>query len=197
MDGDFARALVGFFAIVDPIGAILPFQAVAGAAPLRRRLGIALMAVLVSFALISLFAVAGQDVLDLLDISPESFQIAAGVLLVLPAIRLVERGEVFEANPYAGPTSFDAAVVPLALPMLSGPGALALATSTSETIGAGQTIAAAGMIFALVLAVFAAAAVFFRFIHPAVLRAAARIVGVVLMAIAVDFIVSGWVAATA
>ncbi|MCK9520379.1 MAG: MarC family protein, partial [Dehalococcoidia bacterium] len=106
---DFLRALIGFFAIVDPIGNILAFEAIAGRASQRDKVRIALLAVVVSFVLIVVFALAGEHVLDFLGISPASFQIAAGILLVLPAIRLVERGEVFEETPGGSRASLDTA----------------------------------------------------------------------------------------
>lgn len=197
MPDDLLRALFGFFAIIDPIGNILVFEAVAGRANARRRTLIAALAVATAFVLIALFALGGERFLDLMGISSESFQIAAGVLLILPAIRLVEQGELFDGSVPATAPALDAAIVPLALPMLSGPGALALSASLSDQFGAGLTIFAAACILALSFVVFAAAGVVVRIAHPAVLRAAARIIGVLLMAIAVDFIVSGWVAATA
>ena len=192
MSEDFVRVAVGFFAIVDPIGNILVFQAIAGLSPTRERAAIAFLAVGVSFVLITVFAAGGEAVLDFLGIGTESFQIAAGVLLVLPAMRLVERGVIFDSNEQVPASGLDAAVVPLALPMLSGPGALALATTSAAEFGQGLTIAAAGSVLAFTLAVFIASAALTALLHPTVLRAAARVVGVVLMALAVDFIVTGW-----
>ena len=196
MSEDFLRPLVGFFAIIDPIGNVLAFEAVAGRSPLRTRLSIAALAVLVSFGMIALFVFAGDQMLELLGISQPSFQIAAGILLVLPAIRLVEQGEVFDSQFGGEAPSIDAAVVPLALPMLSGPGALALATSSSHQNGQVETLLAAGIVLAATFVVFSATAVLIRYVHPAALRAFARVVGVFLMAIAVDFVVSGWIDAT-
>ncbi|MGE5594890.1 MAG: MarC family protein [Hyphomicrobiales bacterium] len=196
MGDDFLRALIGFFAIVDPVGNVLVFEAVAGQLSTRDQVRTAALAVVVSFGLIALFAVAGQSVLDLLSISQPSFQIAAGVLLVLPAIRLVEQGELFDKADQPGESTIDAAIVPLALPMLSGPGALALAISSSQQAGTGLTILAAGLVLAGTFVVFASTALLVRVVPSTMLRAFARIMGVVLMAIAVDFIVSGWVEAT-
>ncbi len=191
MSEDFFRSAVAFFAVIDPIGNILVFQAIVGTSTARERTAIAVLAVATSFALLALFALAGQGGLDFLGIATPSFQIAAGVLLVLPAIRLVERGEVFDTRDRAA-TGLDAAVVPLALPMLSGPGALALAITSAGQYGEGVTIAAVAVVLLLTLGVFIAASALAAVLHPTVLRASARVVGVVLMAIAVNFIVLGW-----
>src|SRR5687767_9191242 len=96
---DFFRAAVSLFAIIDPLGNILIFEAATRTAGRRERLAVALVSVLIAMTLLAVFALAGNDVLDFLDISQESFQIAAGVLLVLPAIRLVERGDPFDPSP--------------------------------------------------------------------------------------------------
>lgn len=192
MPEDFAHAAVAFFAVIDPIGNILVFEAIAGPSSHRGRAAIAVVAVAISFGLLTVFALAGEQLLELLGISMQSFTIAAGVLLVLPAIRLVESGEVFDTRERTPATGLDAAVVPLALPMLSGPGALALATTYASQFGRGVTLGAAGLVLLITLTLFLATATLTTFLHPAVLRAAARIVGVVLMAIAVNFIVTGW-----
>ncbi len=197
MSEEFVRVTVAFFAIIDPIGNILVFQAIAGLSPPRERAAIALLAVTVSFALITVFALGGEVVLDFLGIATESFQIAAGILLVLPAMRLVERGVIFDSDEQAPASGLDAAVVPLALPMVSGPGALALATTSAAEFGQGLTLAAAGVVLVLTLLVFLASAALTAMLHPSVLKAAARVVGVVLMALAVDFIVTGWQALAA
>src|SRR5690606_230295 len=136
----------------------------------------------------------GEHVLAFLGIAPASFQIAAGLLLVLPAMRLVEHGEVLDTRLRTPAGGLDAAVVPLALPMLSGPGALALAITLAEQSGTGTTVGAAGSVLLLTFGAFAAASWLTSMLHPAVLRASARVVGVVLMALAVDFIIDGWLA---
>lgn len=192
MFDDFAKAAVAFFAVIDPIGNILVFEAVAGSAGRRTRALIALVSVAISFALLALFALAGEELLNLLGISMQSFTIAAGILLLLPAIRLVESGEVFDTREREPASGLDAAVVPLALPMLSGPGTLALATTFAAQFGRGITLGAAGVVLLITLALFLAAATLTAFLHPAILRAAARVVGVILVAIAVNFIVTGW-----
>jgi MarC family membrane protein len=191
---DLVRAAVGFFAVVDPVGNVLVFQALAGSRPSHDRLRIALLAVATSLALVVLFATNGERVLAFLGIGMSLFQIAAGVLLVLPAIRLVERGVLLDLDDTHPADGLDTAVVPLAVPMLSGPGALALAVAYSADFGVGVTVGAAAGVLVVTFAIFAAAAYLTALVHDLVLRAAARLVGVLLMAIAIDFIVTGWTA---
>ena len=191
MGDDFLRAVVSFFAIIDPVGNLLFFAVIVEGIGRRERAVAAGLAVGVAMALLAVFAVAGNDVLDFLNISSASFRIAAGALLALPAIRLVEQGSPLHARLGSPGRAREAAVVPLATPLLAGPGALAAATSFAERFGRGVTVGAAGTVLAVTLAAFLGTAVLQRWIPEGVLRTATRIVGVLLAAIAVDFIVTG------
>jgi multiple antibiotic resistance protein len=193
MDGDFARALVSFFAIVDPVGNVLPFYLLTAPLPRKLQVWAATVSVVAAFLLLALFALGGEEVLDFMGISPQSFQVAAGALLVLPAYRMVERGQSLEVSGADGARAdvFQVALVPLATPLLSGPGALATAVSLSQDMGAGLTVAAAAAVFLLAWALFVWAEAVFRLLGESALRVLTRLVGVLLMAIAVDFILEG------
>lgn len=189
---DYFRMVVSFFAIIDPIGNMLVFQLITERSTQRERVTVAGVGVLLAFALLTLFALAAGDVLAFLDIGEASFQIAAGVLLVFPALRLVERGDPFATG--EGATRIppmQAAVVPLAIPLLAGPGALATAAAFGMRFGEGATIAAGATILALVFVVFVGSAAIRRYLPDGFVRAAARVIGVLLMAIAIDLIVVG------
>ena len=156
----------------------------------------ALVAVGLAFGLVVLFTLTGNSVLDFLDISAASFRIAAGVLLVFPALRLVEHGnqvattgEGLPGGGGGGAASSRGAVV--AIPLLAGPGALATATSFAGRYGEGTTLAAAGAVLGLTFLLLVGAPLLQRLLRESLLRAVARVIGVLLMAIAVDLIVSG------
>ncbi len=193
MDGDFARALVSFFAIVDPIGNVLVFHLFTARLPRPLQLRAATVATAAAFLLLVVFALTGEEVLDFMGISAQSFQVAAGALLVLPAYRMVERGQSLEVADADGARVdvFQVALVPLAVPLLSGPGALATAVSLAQGIGAAKTVAAAAVVFALAWGLFAWAEAIFWLLGESALRVLTRLVGVLLMAIAVDLILEG------
>ncbi|MCS7275874.1 MAG: MarC family protein [Dehalococcoidia bacterium] len=193
MGADFARALVSFFAIIDPIGNVLVFYLLTAQLPRALQVRAATASVVAAFLLLAVFALSGEQVLDFMGISAQSFQVAAGALLVLPAYRMVERGQSLEVADADGVRTdvFQVALVPLAVPLLSGPGALATAVSLSQDMGAGLTIAAAAVVFLLAWALFAWAEAVFRLLGESALRVLTRLVGVLLMAIAVDFILEG------
>lgn len=190
---DFLRALVAFFAIIDPVGNLLVFHLFMQAAAFRERLQAALLALTVAFSMLLLFSFAGTEVLEFLGISADSFRIAAGLLLLPPAFRLVTEGQPAPAESGAL-RPIDLALVPLATPLIAGPGALAASISFSESIGLGVTVAAFSAVLGLSLAGFLVSGWVFRVFGPSLLRLVARVVGIILFAIAVDFIVEGVVA---
>ncbi len=190
---EYFRAVVAFFAIVDPIGNVVVFALLTRDLDRRHTAWMALLATGAALVIIAMFVFGGEHVLDYLDISEESFRIAAGALLLFPAYRLVEHGEPWSgaepANGDVGP--YQLAFVPLAIPLLAGPGALATAIAFAGTSGRGTTFAAAATVLAVALALFLVADAIVRVVGRPALRIAARLIGVLLMAIAVDLIVTG------
>lgn len=195
MPDELVRALISFFAIIDPVGNLLVFHLLTAPLAFRGRAAVALASTSFAFLVLLLFAVTGERVLDYLGISLESFRIAAGLLLMLPALRLAETGQPIplsqasEAEAMNRP--YQLAFVPLALPLLAGPGALATAVSFADLVGLGYTLTAMGLVLALTAALFAASALALQVLGASVLRVLARLVGVMLMAIAVNLIVEG------
>jgi len=185
------QALVSFFVILDPLGNILVFHLLAGTAPFWRRVFAALLAVGAAFLLLVAFSLGGEEVLSHLGISGESFQVAAGLLLFPPAYRLIMEGQPAPVEQGRSQDPLDHALVPMATPMIAGPGALAATTSFTESVGRETTLAAIGLILILTLAALAASSWLFRFVGAAALRLLSRIVGIVLFAIAVDFVLDG------
>jgi multiple antibiotic resistance protein len=186
-----AEALVSFFAIIDPLGSILVFHLFTQGFSQRDKLLAALLAVTAAFVMLAGFSLGGSEVLAFLGIEAGSFRVAAGLLLMLPAYRLITEGQpaTVESAARGGPLEF--ALVPLATPLIAGPGALAATTSFSQTVGRETTIAAVSIVLLLTFAAFATADWLFRLAGAAFLRLVARIVGILLFAIAVDFVLDG------
>lgn len=185
------QAFLSFFAIIDPIGNILIFHVYSRGLSLRDRITAAGIAVVASFLMLLAFSLGGEEVLDYLGIEPESFRIAAGLLLLPPAYRLVMEGQPgpVEAARPVGPWDF--ALVPVATPLIAGPGALAATTSLSAQVGTGTTIAAFSIVLLITLVSLSAAVWLFNLAGEALLKLLARVVGIVLFAIAVDFVLDG------
>jgi multiple antibiotic resistance protein len=185
------QALVSFFAIIDPIGNILVFHLYTLSFTTSQRLTAAIIAVVASFIMLLAFSLGGQEALEFLGISQGSFSVAAGLLLIPPAYRLVMEGEPAPSSARTFGRPLDFALVPLATPLIAGPGALAATTSFAVEVGSLNTIAAFSIVLAITFLAFALAGTLFRLTGEAFLRLLSRIVGIVLFAIAVDFILDG------
>ncbi|MCL6507569.1 MAG: hypothetical protein K6T59_11125, partial [Bryobacteraceae bacterium] len=140
--------IVAFFAIIDPPGNVLVFYLLTEHLAYRQRLQVALVAVVAAGALLTLFALGGREALAFLGISAESFRVAAGLLLLVPAYRLVAAGQPLDHVEREAASPIELALVPLAMPLIAGPGALATTIAFTEVRGAPATILA----FTVVLA---------------------------------------------
>lgn len=188
---DLARAFVSFFAIIDPVANVFVFHLFSREFSSRQKLTAAIVATVAAFVMLVTFALGGEAVLDFMGISREGFQIAAGLLLIPPAYRLVMEGQLLPHPAEAQADALNFALVPLATPLVAGPGALAATISFSDSLGTDVTIAAFSAVLALSLAGFTLADSLFRLLGPSLLRLLARLVGIVLFAIAVDFVLDG------
>ncbi len=191
LDGDFTRAFISFLAIIDPLGNVLLFYLLTRSLPFAHRVWVAAVAVATAGAMLVLFSLGGREILVFLGISTESFQVAAGLLLLLPAYRLVAQGQPMEVAEDEAVDPMQIALVPLATPLLAGPGALATTISFAETHGLGTTILAMSVVLALSFVSFAGAGWLFHWLGPSLLRLLSRLVGVLLFAIAVEFVLDG------
>jgi multiple antibiotic resistance protein len=185
------QAFVSLFVIIDPVGNILVFYLYSRGFAWTERLLAASIAVAAAFIMLLVFSLAGTEALDFLGISEESFRVAAGLLLLPTAYRLVMEGEPAPAGASHSTRPLDFALVPLATPLIAGPGALAATTSFAAQVGRVETLAAITVVLAITFAAFALAEPLFRLLGEALLRLASRIVGIVLFAIAVDFVLDG------
>jgi multiple antibiotic resistance protein len=188
--GDFARALVVFFAIIDPIGNLIAFQAATRGLDRPGRTVAALASTAAAFLILLLFALTGTGILSYLGISLESFQVASGLLLGITAIRLVDRGEPFHTSAGQGP-ALSIALVPLATPLMAGPGAIATTVSFAHLLGQGATIGAAACILVLTAVLFLGGSWVFERAASRALPVLARVVGILLSAIAVNLVLTG------
>jgi len=183
----FAEAFVTLLVIMDPLGTAPIFISLtAGRKPAARR-GAALQAAAAAGGLVVVFALFGRLILDYLHVSVESLMIAGGLLLLLVALQML-RGEEF-----AQPETANIALVPLATPLLAGPGAIAAVMVLTKRYedGAGR----AG-VFLGILAVVVVVAIgllladqIARLLRPSIIQLLTRVMGLLLSAIAVQFIV--------
>jgi multiple antibiotic resistance protein len=183
----FVEGFVTLIVIMDPVGSAPIFIALtAGRRPAERRQA-AIQAAVVAGGLIIVFALFGRLILDYLHVSVQSLEIAGGLLLLLVALQML-RGE--EMNQIAGA---NVALVPLATPLLAGPGAIAaVMVLTRRYPDAAGEAALLLAILAVVLVIGLGLLLADRiagFIRPSIIQLLTRVLGLLLSAIAVQFIV--------
>ena len=177
--------------IMDPVGVAPIF--IAWTAPLtdKQRQQAAVRAVLAAGALILGFALFGGAVLDYLDVSVDSLSIAGGLLLLLVALEML-RGMDYPDERDAGQ---DVALVPIATPLLAGPGAIAtviVLTRRHHEFG-GKVSVVVGILAALAvvyLGMLTADRVA-RILPETLIHFLTRVFGLLLSAIAVQLVVNG------
>ena len=188
----FGETFVTLFVITDPIGNAPIFVAITRKLTPRQRQAAALRAVLAAGALILGFAVFGEAVLRYLHVSLGSLSIAGGLLLLLVALEMLRGSDFPGGDP---DTPEDIALVPLATPLVAGPGAIATAIVLWRAHPSpGGHIA---VLVAIVLAVGCVGVALLvaervtRATSPAVLSFLTRVFGLLLSAIAVQLVVDG------
>ena len=196
----FGSALITFLVIIDPPGCAPIFAGLTRGAPPAHRRAMAVRSALIAWAILLFFALLGRPLLHWLGISLASFRIAGGIMLFFIALDMVfeRRTERREKRAHAveqTPEIEDVSVFPMAMPMIAGPGSIASAmlwVSRADDIAAVAVVLAAITIVILItLVTLLAAGPLMRLIGDKVEAAITRILGVILAALAAQFVIDG------
>lgn len=197
MSADFLTAFAILFVMIDPIGLTPLFAALTAGTDQKKRIGIALRAVLVAAVILTLFGLAGDALLKSVGISLPAFRISGGIMLFLLAVDMLfeKRTERREKSAEEEQTN-DPSVFPLATPLIAGPGAMAtMILLISEHPGdtSGQIMVYFGMasVLAICVIAFMATGLIERMIGPTGIKVLTRLFGTLLGALAVQFVLDG------
>ncbi|MES2022271.1 MAG: MarC family protein [Pseudomonadota bacterium] len=195
----YISSLITFFVVIDPPGCAPIYAGLtAGATPVHAR-AMALRAVLVAAGILLVFALFGEALLHGLGISLASFRIAGGIMLFLIALEMVfekrtERREDRAAKVAAEPHE-DVSIFPMAMPMIAGPGSIAsvmLLMGRNEGIERSLVVLGAlATILLLTLVALLAAGPIMRVLGAKIEAVITRLLGVLLAALAVQFVIDG------
>lgn len=186
------------FAIVDPLAVIPAFLAMTARDTVGRRRRMAKVACLVSALVMGVFAALGPAIFKVLGITLGAFQVAGGLVLLLSSLDMLraKRSPLNETEEETqeGISKDDVAVTPLAVPMLAGPGAI----STSIVLAGKAATWVHTMVFYACIAGVTLATYFIlhfvasgaRRISPTFLNVATRLMGLLLAAVGVQFILT-------
>lgn len=192
-------ALSSIFFLVDPFAMLPSFLAITTGADAKKRRRMAYRASLTCFLVLTTFALAGRLIFRMFGITLPAFEIAGGLILLLIGLDMLEAkrsptqessGETVEAV-----SKEDASIVPLGIPMLAGPGAI-----SSVMVIVGQA-SSPWQMTAILLAILVTAAASFgilsgadrvqRLLGETGIRILVRIMGLLLVALAMQFFVNG------
>lgn len=205
MGMEISKIILAFMVLINPFGALSIFLDLTRYHSTRERRKVAQIATFSVFVVICLFTLSGNMLLKLLGISVGSFQVGGGILVFLIAISMMS-GNDNPAKPTLDTNSEELAharrqkpgtiaVVPLAIPMMIGPGGISsviIYTSTARGYQDTLSILAAGLIISLICYVtLMAAARISKFLGDTGLTILNRVMGMLLAAVSVEIIVSG------
>ena len=192
-------AFTTLFVIIDPPGLAPLFVALTqGMTPAQRR-SILVRAVIISFGLMIAFLLLGETLLGFIGISMPAFRIAGGVLLFLTALEMLfqKRQARREDNATEAQTEHedDPSVFPLAMPLIVGPGAITtIILLAGQANGPADFAAIAGVLAAVLTFVFifcAASGLIERALGKTGINIVTRLLGMLLAALAIQFILDG------
>ncbi|MCX7646598.1 MAG: MarC family protein [Rhodobacteraceae bacterium] len=191
----FLMAFVTLLVVVDPIGLAPLFVALTRGMSAEHRRAVGLRAVLIGTLLMTLFGLLGEAVLGFVGISMPAFRIAGGILLFLTALDMLFERRARRREGQAAPVD-DPSVFPLATPLIAGPGALATMILLTGQHGrdwgwilAVHAVMAAVM--AVTLLLFLAAGLIERALGPTGINVVTRLLGMLLAALSVQFVLDG------
>lgn len=196
------KFLVVFFVVVEPISLIPLFSGLTSGATPQYKRRMAVKAVIVAAVILVLFALGGAAFLELMGISLQAFRIFGGLLLFLLSLEMVfarESGARTSSSEAAeSKRRADVSVFPLAFPFIAGPGALATILLWFGPLHLGTNTALFGGYLVAVLIVLGIALVLMLLAEPLMrvigvtgANVASRLLGVVLGALAVQFVLDG------
>jgi multiple antibiotic resistance protein len=195
---EYWKLLALLWALVHPIGALPIFLSLTEDRPAERRhVGFVTSVAVGVILIVSVFV--GQELLDAFGITIPSFRIAGGLLILFTALTMIhvpERGTRETPTDKSDSTARDSvAVVPLAIPILAGPGAISTVIVYAHK---GTALHHDLLICAVIIAVAASVFVLFRLAPPIAslightgMRILTQIMGLIIAAVAVEFITQG------
>ncbi len=190
------QQFITLFVVIDPVGLIPVFLALAGRLDDKQRARISVKAVLVSGVLLLGFMVLGQVLLNSLGIGMDSFKIAGGIILFIIALKMVLYDTHTGWGGKDGTSEGDMAIFPLAMPMIAGPASImavmVLSDSNRNSI---PDIMATGFLIIVMLTVtwlcLRLAEPIIKLLKRDGTDILSRIMGLILAALSVENIVAG------
>lgn len=185
MWASFVQVFFAVFGVMDPVGNVPVFISLTGKLGKAERERLATQAVIRAGVILAVFVFLGNFVLDAFHISIESFRIAGGLVLVLLGLQILFGVNLENERPDEGS---DISVVPLAMPLIAGPGMITSAIILSKEYGYALTLAGIVVNLVLTKVFFHYSGFVLRVLGAKGSHAFAKIMGLILVAIGVEFV---------
>jgi len=194
-----AKIFILLFAIIDPFGSVPLFLGMTANDPDSARRKMALRACIVAFLVLTAFAVFGRGILRTFSVDVPAFQVAGGIVLAmiaLPMLAATRMGtRILPSEEEEGAEKADISIVPLAIPLLSGPGAITAVIALTQHSPPPAPRLVVICVMALVLAatyfILGASARIARGLGATGLNVLTRVSGLIILVVAVQFVLEG------
>jgi multiple antibiotic resistance protein len=184
---DLLRATISLFVVINPVGTIPLFASMTQKMQKNERDKVLKTTVITASALLMIFAVAGTQILSIFGITISSFMIAGGILLFVVSMELLTHG----GWRFGGTISDESGVVPLAFPLLAGPGAITTVILSFQMSGLMVTVLSIAIVMGITYVVFFLTGKIYKILGRRGSLIITRIFAVLIAAIAVQYIVDG------
>jgi len=182
---DLLRSAVSLFIVMDPIGLVPLIVSLTSNLSKEQIKKVVRSTIYTAASLLLAFALAGHQILQLFGVSIESFSIAGGLLLLLLSFELLLKGWELKGN------AIEVGAVPLAFPLLVGPGAITTTIITLERYGIAVALLSVSIAIILTLIVFNFMHMLNRLLGQLGSLIVSRVMAILIAAIAIEFIISG------
>lgn len=184
---DLLRSSVSLFVVINPIGSIALLISITARMGVSERKVVSRNIMITAAALLIAFGVAGTQLLSLFGIEIFSFMIAGGILLFIISMELLTHG----MWRYGDFTSTDVGVVPLAFPLLTGPGAITSVIISLQTYGLLITLLSIALVLLATYAILRSEDKIFYVLGRRGLIVITRVLAIFLAAIAIQYVIQG------
>lgn len=194
----FVLAFTSLFTIINPFSTAMLFQSITTNSSRKKKTKMAFRASVACAAILIIFVIGGKSILSFFSITVDAFRIAGGVIITgigLGMLRNKKRHLKTEEAKEEAEEKEDISLIPLAIPMLSGPGAIATAIVLSQQAGGGQQIAI------LISAIIVISALAFLILHESGrltkllghngVNVMERILGLIVLVVGIQFFING------
>lgn len=181
-----AKSIIALLVVLDPLGIVPIYISLTERMERQKKIELSKTVIITASGLLFAFAVAGTQIFAIFGITIYGFMVAGGVLLFIVAIKLLTGGGGFVSE-----GSVDTGVVPLAFPLLAGPGAITAVIIALESTGLIVTALSILAVIAITYTILRYAERIYLILGKRGSLVISRVFAVFIAAIAVQYIVEG------